>query len=198
MKKLIALITLLAGITIQAAQISYTTVVPLTSTDWTNMIQIHQFSPALGQLYKVAFSAEYTNHRYAGFYSFAATNVNYNIAYKFDVHFLWPDGTQMLGEEHNESASGPLGISGGTYIADLANDGFLNAESCKDFPPAKVAPWSWLGTGYIPFTAVETGVIMANMDLSQIFAFFLTQGGFNVTVTYFYTPGLSGTAFPCH
>lgn len=201
MKKLSTLIVaFIATLTTAfSAQIAYTVNVPMANTDWTNTVSLQQFNPSLGQLYRVVINVGFTNHRQAGFWSFATNSVTYEIAYTCTTRLLWPDATECGSEVHTEWAAGTLGISGGTYTANLTNVGFFNKESCKDFPPSKVGPYSWLGTGTIPFKLTMTGEIQLGvMDFTQIFPFLITEGGASVTVTYSYTPGFTGTSWPCH
>lgn len=201
MKYITTLLAFIVSFTLNAATIAYTVNVPTTPTNWTNNIPLHQFNPTLGQLYKVHIGAEYSNHRKATFWSFATNNVTYEVAYTCDVKLLWPDATVLAEEVHTEWAAGTLGLSGATYTGELTNVGFFNTDSCVDFAPAKIGPLSWLGTGTLPFKAVMTGTIdLGVMDWNQIFPQFVTEGSISVTITYFYTPGITNppTAFPCH
>lgn len=178
--------------------ISYTVLIPDQNTNWTNVVQLHQFVSSFGKLTNVVINVGFTNHRQAAFYSYATNDVTYDIAYTCTTRLMWPDATECGSEVHTEWAAGTLGVSGGTYAANLTNTAYFNKSSCVDFAPAKIAPYLWVGGGYIPFTISMTGEIdVGSMDFTQIFPVFITDGSASVTVTYFYTAG-TGTGFPCH
>lgn len=200
MKQILTIIvfTLLGALSLRADTKTYTVNVPITGTDWTNNINLPKLLSSYGQLTNILITAEWVNHRKATFFSLSATNAPYDIKYTNTTKLLWPDGTTVQEETHREGASGLLGYSGSTYVAELTNTGFFIRFSCVDFPMGKIAPYTWIGTGTLPFKAQMNAVIdVSGMDFDDIFPTFTTEGSISVSITYWYTPGGSGV-LPCH
>lgn len=202
MKKTIAFIALIITCTLfgilrsDGDTLVYTVNIPTAPNSWTNAVNLLKFPASRGQLTEVKIASEWNNHRSADFYSFLTVDNPCTLTYYSSLNLLWPDGTITGGVTNIDTSSSIIGIMGATLHTESINASFFNKFSCQNFPPSKA---SWVGTGSLPFKAVFISYFVVNMpDFDDIFASFLTEESMSVTITYTYTPGLSGTAFPCH
>lgn len=198
-KSLFALaLALISTITAHATSVTYSYYSQMAPTDFNIATPIQQFNPAWGKLTNVVVWFKWTNHRKAIFASATGTkNNNYEVSYTCTSSLYWPNGTVLASEMHTEWAAGTLNPWGG-YSAELTNNGNIYKTACVDFAPAMA---QWVGTGTIAFRAGMVAVIdvgLMDFTTGEIVPLLLTEGQVEVHVTYGYTPGLTGTQWPCH
>lgn len=181
--------------TAQAAVISFSDSVPLSTTNWTHTISVPKFDPSLGTLDSVSFHLAGHVEGSARFESLDATKTNVTMRLAADIRLRRPDKTDLvisLPVANTSDLVSPYdgtidfsGPSGRSYTGLSASDSDT-AELLAPLNP--IDEDNFVGAGEVVSLIVRATGASRGMGAGNLVLLFATSASADVHVSYAYTP----------
>lgn len=195
--KTILLTILFTATWLHAAVVTTTVSTTTNLINCTLTVNLPQFNGSLGKLTNVTINCGWQLTRTNHVESFDYTPLQYNLDYFCFVNLLFPDNSLLKSDSVSDSFGGPIENSGAEIDTTVRNYNNFNAGTCNGFAPARA---NWIGTGVLAFKLVfdDTVTFTTTPVSNDVLQSSVAYGSGSVTISYFYTPGGTGSEFACH